>query len=156
MFGSWFWSVYILLLLPCGHWWGFLYSSFGLCVSDISWSVSNLFLKVTVYLLLIWGSLNKFPDFFVWALLFRVHTWKSSPLRSNLLRLKCTCTAPTTSARPHRSPLVWACQRPLSQPLSSTHLSHNDSLWALGITKSHRDQGLHYREAEELSWYPSW
>ena len=37
-----------------------------------------------------------------------------------------------------------------------TSLSHNDSLWAYGITKSHREQGLDYREAEELSWCPSW
>ena len=35
------------------------------------------------------GSLNKFPDFFVWALLLIVHTWNSSPLRSNLLWLQC-------------------------------------------------------------------
>ena len=34
--------------------------------------------------------------------------------------------------------------------------SHNDSLWTLGITKSHRYQGLDYREAEELSWCQSW
>ena len=38
----------------------------------------------------------------------------------------------------NRSPLVWACQWPSSQPLSSPQLSHNDSLWAYGITKSHR------------------
>ena len=44
----------------------------------------------------------------------------------------------------------------LRQSLSSPQLPHNDRLWALGITKSHRDQGLDYREAEELSWYPSW
>ena len=54
------------------------------------------------------------------------------------------------------SPLVWACQWPSSQPLSSPQLSHNDSLWAYGITKSHREQGLDYREAEELSWWSSW
>ena len=30
------------------------------------------------------------------------------------------------------------------------------SLWAKGITKSHREQGLNYREAEELSWCQSW
>ena len=39
---------------------------------------------------------------------------------------------------------------------SSAQLSHNDSLWAWGITRSHREQGLDYREAEELSWCPSW
>ena len=36
----------------------------------------------------------------------------------------------TTSGRPHGSPLVWSCQWPSSQPLSSPQLSHNDSLWA--------------------------
>ena len=35
-------------------------------------------------------------------------------------------------------------------------LSHNASLWAKGITKSHREQGLDYRDGEELSWCPSW
>ena len=35
-------------------------------------------------------------------------------------------------------------------------MSHNDSLWAYGITKSHREQGLYYREVEELSWCQSW
>ena len=79
----------------------------------------------------IWGSLNKFPDFFVWALLLIVHTWNSSPLWTNLLRLQCTCcTVPTTSGRPHGSPLVWARQWPSSQPLSFPQLSHNDSIWA--------------------------
>ena len=54
----------------------------------------------------------------MWALLLIVHTWNSSPLRSNLLRLQCTCcTIPTTSRRPHGSPLVWACQWPPSQHL---------------------------------------
>ena len=52
--------------------------------------------------------------------------------------MQCTCfTVPTTSGRPYGSPLVWVCQWPSSQPLSYTQLSHNDSLWALGITKSH-------------------
>ena len=97
-----------------------------------------------------------FQTIFVWALLLTVHTWKSSPLRNNLLRLQCTCcTVTTTSTRPHGSLLVSACQRPSLQPLSSPQLSHNDSLWAQGITKSHRDQGLDYREAEELSWCSS-
>ena len=86
-----------------------------------------------------------------------VHTWNSSPLRSNLPQLQCTCcTVTTTSWRTHGSPLVWSRQWPSSQPLSSPQLSPNDSLWALGITKSHRDQCLDYREDEELSWCPSW
>ena len=66
------------------------------------------------------GSLDKFPyihtykehtisfqTFFVGALLLIVHTWNSNPLRSNLLPLQSTCwTVPTTSGRPHGSPLV--------------------------------------------------
>ena len=72
-----------------------------------------------------------FQTFFVWALLLILHTWNSSPLRSNLLQLQCTCcTVPTTSGRPNGSPLVWACQWPSSQSLSSPQLSHNNSLWA--------------------------
>ena len=72
-----------------------------------------------------------FQTLFVWALLLIVHTLNSSPLQSNLLQLQCTCrTIPTTSGRPHGSPLVWACQWPSSQSLSSPQLSHNDSLWA--------------------------
>ena len=74
--------------------------------------------------------LISFQTFFVWALLLIVHTWNSNPLRSNFLRLQCTCsTVPTTSGRPHGTPLVWACQWPSSQPLSSPQLSHNNSLW---------------------------
>ena len=76
-------------------------------------------------------SLNKFLDFFRMGILLIVHTWNSSPLRCNLLRLQCTCsTVPTTSGRPHGSPLVWAYQWPSSQPPSPPQLSHNDSLWA--------------------------
>ena len=99
-----------------------------------------------------------FQTFFVWALLLIIHTWNSSRLRRNLLRLQYTCcTVPTTSARPHGSPLVWACQWPSSQPLSSPQLFHNDdSLWAKEITKIHRERGLDYKEAEEVSWCLSW
>ena len=98
-----------------------------------------------------------FPTFFIWALLLIVHTWNSSPLPSNLLWLQCTyCTIPTTSGRPHGISLVWKCQWPSSQPLSSPQLSHNDNLWANRITKSYREQGLDYKEGEELSWCPSW
>ncbi len=80
------------------------------------------------------GSLS-FQNFFVWALLLIVHTWNSSPIRSNLLRLQCTCcTVPTTSGRSHGSPLVWACQWPSTQSLSSPQFSHNNRLWALGKT----------------------
>ena len=37
-----------------------------------------------------------------------------------------------------------------------SQLYHNDSLWAWGITKSHREQGLDYTEGDKLSWCPSW
>ena len=52
------------------------------------------------------GHTISFQTFFVWALLLMVHTGNSISLRSNLLRLQCTCTVLTTSGRPHRSPLV--------------------------------------------------
>ena len=94
-------------------------------------------------------SLNKFV---VWALLLIVHTWNSCPLRSKLLRLQCTCcTVPTTSGRPNGSSHVWTCQWPSSQPLSFPQLSHKDSF----CHKRHREQGLDYRDGEELSWCPS-
>ena len=93
----------------------------------------------------------------MWALLLIVHTWNSSRLRGNLIQLQCPCcTVRTTSGRPHGSSPVWACQWASLQPIPSPQLSYNDSLWAYGITKSHREQGLDYREAEELSWCPSW
>ena len=40
-------------------------------------------------------------------------------------------------------------------PFSSPQFSHNERLWALEITKSLREQGLDYRDGEELSWCPS-
>ena len=97
-----------------------------------------------------------FETFFVWALLLVVHSLNSSPLRTNLHRLQYTCcTVPTTFGRPHGSLLVWACQWPSSQPLSSPQLSHNDSLWAQGVIKGHREQDVDYWEAEALSWCSS-
>ena len=50
---------------------------------------------------------------------------------------------------------MWACQWPSSQLLSSPQLSKNDSLWAYGITKSHTEHGLDYRDGDELSSCPS-
>ena len=79
-----------------------------------------------IYIYIYTRIINKFPDFFVWALLFVVHTWNYCPLWG-----QCTCcTVLTTLARPHSSLLAWACQWPSPQPLSSPQLSHNDSLWA--------------------------
>ena len=65
-------------------------------------------------------------------------------------------TVPITSGGSNGSPLVWACQWTLLHLLSSLQLSNNHSFWAIGITKSHREQGLHYREGGKISWYPSW
>ena len=98
------------------------------------------------------GSLSKLPDFFRTDTFIDSTHMKLLTLRSNLLQLQCTCCiVPTTSGTPHGGPLVWACPCPRSSP----QLSHNDSLWALGITKSHSEQGLDHTEAEELFWYPS-
>ena len=55
-----------------------------------------------------------------------------------------------------KAPWKSSCQWLSSQHLSSPQLSHNDdNHWALGITKSHWEKGLDYREGEELSWCPS-
>ena len=90
----------------------------------------QFFIKKNLSLLIYENHEISFQTFFVWPLLLIVHTWIYSPLRRNLLRLQCTCTVPTTSVRPRGSPLVWACQWPSSQPLSSPQLSQIDSLWA--------------------------
>ena len=98
-------------------------------IRTVEWqSICNwLYIYIYIYIY-IRGAYDKFPDFYVWALLLIVHTWNSTALRSNLLRLQCTSfIVPTTSRRPHGSPLVWACQWLSSQPLSSLT---DDSLWA--------------------------
>ena len=96
----------------------------------LTWFTCILFLLLEyIYFPIYEVHTISFKTFFAWALLLIVHTWSSSPLPSNLLRLQCTCcSVPTTSGRPHGSPLVWACQWPSSQPFSSPQLSHNDSL----------------------------
>ena len=110
---------------------------------------SSVYIYIYIYIYIYMYEVHtiSFHTFFVWALLLIVNTWNSCPLRNYLLRLQCTCcTVPTTSRTPHGSPLVWACQWPPSQPLSSPQLSRNDSLWAKEITKSHREQSLDYRD----------
>ena len=88
--------------------------------------LKELYIYIYVY---IRGSLNKFPDFFRMGTFIDSTHINPRPLRSNLLRLQCTCsTIPTTFWRPHGSPFVWACQWPSSKPLSSPQLSHNDNL----------------------------
>ena len=83
----------------------------------------------------------RFQTFFVWALLLIVHTWNYSPIRSNLLRPQCTCcTVPTTSGRPHGSPLVWASTDGISSwsPLKLPYSNPNpnplaNQLWCIDL-----------------------
>ena len=78
-----------------------------ICICVCVCASLSIYIYIYIYMR---GSLDKFPDFFRMGLLLIVHTWNSSPLRSNLLRLQCTfCTVPKTCERPHGSPLVWAC-----------------------------------------------
>ena len=86
----------------------------SLSVDDMMLLWTGLLILAAFYLEWRW-----LKTFFVWALLLIVHTWNFTPLWSNLFRLQCK-----------GSPVVWACQWPSSQPLSSPQLSHNDSLWA--------------------------
>ena len=48
----------------------------------------------------------------------------------------------------------WACVTSCSSEMSGVY-KYNCCIIS-GITKSYRDQGLDCREAEELSWCPSW
>ena len=108
------------------------------CILEISF-IFKLMLMVKI----------SFQTFFIWALLLIVpFEVISSGCNALVVVFQQLLEGPTEV-------LVWACQWPSSQPLSSPQLSHNDSLWAWGITKSQRKQGLDYREAEELSWCPS-
>ena len=71
----------------------------------ISWLTarSRVNIYIYIYIYIYKEHTISFQTYFVWALLLRVQTWNSSPLRSNL-RLQCTCcTFPTTSGRPHRT-----------------------------------------------------
>ena len=101
------------------------------CSSNQKWSfpITLYYDRLYIYIYIFAVLSIYFQTFSVWALLLIVHAWNSSPLWSNLLQLQCTCcTVPTTSGTLNGSPLVWACQWPSSQPLSSPQLSHNDSL----------------------------
>ena len=77
-----------------------------------------------------------FQTFFVWALLLIVYTWNSSPIRSNLLLAAMHLLYRSNNfwEAPWKSSYV-SVSMTSSQPLSSPQLSHNDSLWAKGITK---------------------
>ena len=99
------------------------------------------------------GSLNKFPD--LWALLLIVHTWNSSPLQSNLLRLQCTCC--TDSNNLWKVPWrVLLCEHVNNLRHSLFHLLNCLKTTASELWNNHRRQGLDYREGEQLSWCPSW
>ena len=96
----------------------FLWSMLELAKSTW-WQVNFFYLRINFFYLLrtFWPHLGSFCV--VSSILSIVHTWNSSPLWINL-RLQCICcTVPTTSGKPHGSPLLWACQWPSSQPLSS-------------------------------------
>ena len=112
-------SYKILRITVINKWW-----KFNMEPIQLSIIVSSL--KICTYEV----HTISFQTFFVWALLLIVHTWNSSPIRSNLQLQWTCCTVPITSGRPHGSTLVWACQWLSSQPLSYLQLSHNDSLWA--------------------------
>ena len=88
------------------RWFSYLLTFKWILVGFYGISTIEDFLMRNPHFTYIRGSLNKFPDIFVRALLLRVPTWNSSLLRSNRLRLQCTCTVPTTSGWPHRSLLV--------------------------------------------------
>ena len=106
----------------CVHIWIYMYS---ISLYIYIWMYMSLCVHIWVYIYE--DHWITFQTFFVWALLLIVHTWNSSHLRSNLLRLQCTfCTVPITCGRPHGSLLVWVGQWPSSQPLSSSQLSHNE------------------------------
>ena len=65
----------------------------------------KVYIYIYIYIYIHEVHTISFQTFVVWALLLIIHTWNSSPLRSNLLQLQCTCTISTTSGRPHWSPL---------------------------------------------------
>ena len=98
--------IYILYAFVCVYKY-IVYVCFYLCVCAC---IFYVFVNVLLSVYVCTSACNKFPDFFfVWALSLIVDTWNSSSLRSNLLRLQCTCTVPTTSGRPRGSPFL--CER---------------------------------------------
>ena len=79
----------------------------------------NIYIYIYIYIYINEEHTVSFQTFFVLALLLIVHTWNSSPLRSNLLRLQCTCcSVPTTS---ENSMEVLLCERINDQRHSLFH-----------------------------------
>ena len=97
------------------------------------------------------GSYDRFPDFFSYGHFY------GSYIHETLVPFEVISFGCNALVVPfYESPLVWACQRSSLQPLPSPQLSHNDSLWALGISKSYWEQALDYRKGEELSCLVYW
>ena len=89
----------------------------------------SLSLYIYIYIYIYEDHKISFQTFSVWALLLIVKAWNSSPLRSNLLLLQCTCcTVPKTSGRlPSKSSCVSVSMTFVIASFIS-QLSHNDSL----------------------------
>ena len=92
-----------------------------------------------------------FQTFFVWAILLIVHTWNSIPLE--VISSGCNALVPFQQLLQGLME-VRLCGR--VNDLCHSLFRLLNCLITTGITKSHREQGLDYREAEELSWCPSW
>ena len=77
--------------------------------TSVTWWWWYIYIYIYIHIRL-QGSLKKFPNFFrMSAFIDSTHMKLLSP-SNHLPRLQCTCCAvPTTSGRPHESPLVWAC-----------------------------------------------
>ena len=98
-----------------------------------------------------------FLTFFVWPLLLIAHTWNSSSLRSNILYLQCTAMYkfPQLLEGPME---VLLCERVNDLRHSLFRLLNCLITKVCELRKwpkKHMEQGLDYREGEQLSWCPS-
>ena len=98
------------------------------------------------------GSLNKFPDFFVLAILLIVHTSKSIPLE--VISSGCNAFVVPIQQLLEDPMEVLLCERSNDLRHSLFHLFN--SLLTTASELTHREQGLDYREAEKLSLCPFW
>ena len=105
-----------------------------------------------IFIIMLRGAYDKFPDFFRMGILMIVQTWNSSPLRSNLLRLQWTCTVQQL-LEGIMDVLLYERVNDLRHSLF--HLL-NCFIMTASEPKSHREQGLDYREDEEVLWCLSW
>ena len=113
-----------------------------------------LYVYICIYIY-IWGSLNKFPDF------FRMGTFIDST-HDTLAPFKIISSSCNVLVGPLQQLLegpveVLLCERVNDLHHSLFHLLNSLITTASElITKSYREQGLDYRDGEELSWYPSY